>query len=67
MCKIGEFTPYKGYEGTIEYSYSDNLYYGSLKNTENSITYHATNVVKLHERFKEVVDDYIEIKSSIYK
>lgn len=65
MCKIGNFTPYKGYTGTIEYSYSDNLYFGSLLNTEDSISYHASNVVKLYERFKEVVDDYITLKQTI--
>lgn len=64
MCKIGEFTPYKGYEGTIEYSYSDNLYYGSLKDIDDSISYHSSNVVNLYERYKEVVDDYIKLKQS---
>lgn len=65
MCKIGEFTPYKSYTGTIEYSYSDNLYFGSLKDIDDSISYHASNVVKLYERFKEVVDDYITLKQTI--
>lgn len=64
MCKIGEFTEYKGYKGTIEYSYSDNIYYGSLLNIEDSISYHASNAMRLHERFKEVVDDYIVLKQS---
>lgn len=59
MCKIGEFTAYKGFKGTIEYSYSDNLYFGSIKDIDDSISYHASNVVKLYERYKEVVDDYI--------
>lgn len=65
MCKIGEFTLYKGYKGTIEYSYSDNLYYGSLLNIEDSINYHASNVVKLYERYKEVIDDYIVQREKI--
>lgn len=59
MCKIGEFTTYKGFNGTIEYSYSDNLYFGSIKDIDDGISYHASNVVMLYERYKEVVDDYI--------
>lgn len=59
MCKIGEFTIYKGFKGTIEYSYSDNLYFGSLKDTDDYIDYHASNVVNLYERYKEAVDSYI--------
>lgn len=64
MCKIGEFTPYKCYKGTIEYSYSDNIYFGSLMNIEDSISYHASNVVRLYERYKEVIDNYIELKQT---
>lgn len=64
MCKIGEFTPYKGYEGIIEYSYSDNIYFCSLMNIEDSISCHASNVVRLYERYKEVIDNYIELKQT---
>lgn len=60
--KIGEFESYKGYTGTIEYNYSDNLYFGSLKDIDDSIMYHASDVMKLYEYYIEVVNDYFILK-----
>lgn len=65
MCKIGLLEPYRGYMSEIHYSYSDNIYYGELLGTSDSISFHATNGIKLYERFKEVVDDYIDLKGTI--
>ena len=64
MCKIGLLEPYRGYMSEIHYSYSDNIYYGELLGTSDSISFHADSVIKLYERFKEVVDDYIELKET---
>ena len=30
-----------------------------------AISFHADSVIKLYKRFKEVVDDYIELKETI--
>lgn len=64
MCKLGLFNEYKGFTSSINYSYSDNLYYGELLEIEDTITFHSTNVIKLYERFKEAVDNYLESKNT---
>ena len=64
MCKIGVFAPYRGFMSDINYSYSNNLYYGKLLGISETIEFHSTNAIKLYERYKEVIDEYIEYKES---
>lgn len=61
---IGYFEPYKGYKGTIEYSLSDEYYYGKIV-CNSLVLYEAENVMKLYKEFKYVVDDYIEFEEVI--
>lgn len=61
---IGYFKPYKGYRGTIEYSVSDNCYFGRII-CDSLINYEADDVMKLYKNFKYVVDDYIEFQEVI--
>ena len=65
--KIGNFTEYKGYTGSIEYDYNDHIYYGSLTNTKDLVSYHGNNPLELYEDFKIAVDDYIEFCKEIGK
>lgn len=64
---IGYLTEYKGYKGTIEYDYKDNIHYGSLLDIEDSISYHAENVEDLYEHYKNAIDNYIERKKELKK
>lgn len=43
---------YKGYKAKIIYSKEDNLYYGELINTKDTITFHSKNVDKIEEKFQ---------------
>lgn len=63
MCKLGYFVPYKGFNGTINYNYSNNLYYGEIEDIDDVVTYQASNALKLHERYREVIDEYIDFRS----
>lgn len=63
--RIGEFTEYNGYLGSIEYDPEDKLYYGSLLNIDDFINYHAGDVVDLEKHFHDAVDGYIEFKEEI--
>ena len=64
---IGKFVEYKGYIGSIEYDTRDKIHYGSLFNIEDSVSYHANNIVDLYEQYKLAVDDYIELCKEIGK
>lgn len=63
--RIGQFVEYKGCVGSIEYNPEDNIYYGSLQNIEDSISYHAKFGDELFQRYHEAVDRYITAKDFI--
>ena len=56
---IGYFTEYRGYKGTIEYDYEDHIYHGKIIDIDDFVNYHAKNMDKLREEFKNAVDDYL--------
>lgn len=64
MCEFGLLKPYRGFMSNIYYNYSDNLYYGKLLGISETIEFHATNTIKLYERYKEVIDEYITCKEN---
>jgi predicted HicB family RNase H-like nuclease len=51
---------YKGYSGTVEFSATDEVFYGKLNGIRDVVTFEADSVSKLKKAFKEAVDDYIE-------
>ena len=63
--RIGQFIEYRGYVGSIEYDPEDRIYYGSLQNIKDSISYHAKFGDELFQRYHEAVDRYIIAKDSI--
>lgn len=64
--KIGTFSEYKGYVGTIEYDDKANVYHGRLVNIHDLINYQAYTLDDLYNEFKYAVDDYIGFKKEIY-
>ena len=63
----GQFVEYKGYVGSIEYSEEDNVYYGSLLNIRDLVTYESDSIEELYKYYQEAVDDYIEFKKMVGK
>lgn len=64
---IGYFAPYRGYTGTIEFSFDDGCYYGKIKNTKDLVNYEAKNAMMLLNEFRKAVDDYLEFCKSVGK
>ena len=64
--KIGTFSDYKGYIGTIQYDEENNTYHGVLINTHDLIDYKAYTIDDLYYEFKCAIDDYIGFKEEIY-
>ena len=65
VLKIGIYRYYRGYEGTIEYSKTDKIYYGTLVLKNDYVGYHADSLDGLYKEFKKAVDDYIEVKAEL--
>lgn len=65
--KIGQFTEYRGYVGSIEYEPEDNIYYGKLLDIDDLVNYHANNIIYLEKHYQEAVDDYIEFKKELHE
>lgn len=51
---------YKDYNGSIEYSVSDCIYYGKVLNIPDLIVYEAKEGADLQISFELAVDDYLE-------
>ena len=52
---------YKGYLGTVEYSFNDNMLFGKVLDVNTLISYEGHSVDELREDFESSVDDYLEM------
>ena len=50
---------YKGYIGSVEFSESDNIFYGKVQGIRSLISYEGTNASELVSDFHSAVDDYL--------
>ena len=64
---FGQFVEYKGYIGSIEYSFEDAIFYGKLLNTKDLVSYEGKEMYSLYNNYHEAVDDYIQLKKEIEK
>lgn len=53
---------YKGFFGSVEVSFQDNVLYGKLLHINGLVTYEAENLTQLKQEFKNAVEDYISFK-----
>ena len=52
---------YKDYQGSVEFSDEDNLFFGRLIGINDRILFEGDNVETLRNNFQEAVEDYLEI------
>jgi len=50
---------YKGYQGSVEFSAEDKVFFGKIDAIRDLVSFEGTNVANLEKAFKEVVDDYL--------
>jgi len=50
---------YKGYQGTVEYTDEDNVYFGEVLGIRGLISYEAENEADLKRSFRETIDSYL--------
>ncbi|MBE9047261.1 type II toxin-antitoxin system HicB family antitoxin [Pleurocapsales cyanobacterium LEGE 10410] len=51
---------YKGYEAIVEFDEVDELFFGSVINTKDVISFDGKTVDELKQSFKTVIDEYLE-------
>ncbi len=54
---------YKDFDGSVEYSEIDKVYYGKILNIKDLISYEGKNVKELEANFRESVDIYLEVEN----
>ena len=50
---------YKGYDGSVHYNDSDEIFYGKIEGIKSLISYEGCDVKSLKKAFQESVDDYL--------
>jgi len=50
---------YKGYQGSVEFSAEDDLFFGKVLFINDSLMFHGASVVEIRAAFHEVIDDYL--------
>lgn len=58
---------YKGYDGLIQYSAEDRLFFGVVQGVSDKITFEGESVEELENDFHEAVDDYLAFCKKIGK
>lgn len=56
---------YKGYTGTVEFSDTDNLFFGKIIGIKDSISFEGDTVESLIKDFHNAVVDYLEFCKEI--
>ena len=51
---------YKGFTGSIEYSFADKCWFGVIQDIDDLITYESEKECNLYVSFINAVDDYVE-------
>jgi len=51
---------YKRYSATVDYDDQAKIFFGTVINTQDVITFEGTTVQKLEKAFHESVDDYLD-------
>jgi len=56
---------YKGYTGNRNYSDVGKVYFGTIQNITDLVSYESDTEEGLEQSFQEAVDDYIDLKSRL--
>lgn len=58
---------YKDFWGSVHYSTEDEVFHGKLVGIVDLVTFEGSTVKELKKAFKEAVDDYLDICTSLNK
>lgn len=55
---------YKGYNGSVEFSESDGVFYGKVQGVKSLISYEGKDAKELIYDFHQAVDDYLRASAT---
>ena len=58
---------YKGYQAAVQYDADDNIFVGSVRNTEDSLSFHGKTIKETEKNFQNCIDNYEAICKKIGK
>ena len=58
---------YRGYEGSIEFSEADGIYFGKVQNVDSLLSYEGATQDELLDDFHKAVDDYLALCEADHK
>jgi len=58
---------YKGFSGTVEFSFADRVFYGKIFGINDLISYEGRTVDEIEKAFQEAVEEYLEICKAMGK
>lgn len=58
---------YKGYKTHIQYSKEDNVFWGSIININDHVSFHGETLEEAKNAFIEAIEDYIEFCKDLGK
>ena len=61
MFNISNVLEYRGYYGAVEYSATDNIFFGKVIGVSSLISFEGDSVQSLREDFEGAIDDYLEM------
>ncbi|MDC6367224.1 MULTISPECIES: type II toxin-antitoxin system HicB family antitoxin [Flavobacteriaceae] len=64
---MANYLNHNGYIGSVEYSSTDGVLYGSIIGIDDLVSYEGESVKELESSFKEALEDYLETCKEIGK
>ena len=64
---MSDLLEYKGFQGTVKFSKTDNRLFGHVLHIESTIIYHGVSVEDIQKAFNETIDAYLEFCASTNK
>jgi predicted HicB family RNase H-like nuclease len=55
---------YKGYDGSLEYSDEDRVFYGKIAGIRDMVTFEGDTVATLESNFRDAVNEYLDFCAS---
>lgn len=67
MFEINTVYKYKGFKTIFHFSKDDNIFYGSLENIQDSVSFDGHNLIEVYQMFINAVEDYLDFCKELGK
>lgn len=67
MFEVNKTYDYKGFKTVFHFSKEENIFYGSLENIKDSVSFHGHDLIETYQMFIDAVEDYISLCKELGK